>query len=161
MPFDAHAHDTDALLLDLGEYFLPTLAPVIPAAAGGEVNPLSRDSTTSSPQAPPAATASQGPRNKDVDMCTAIPVAAEGPSAASAAIFDAGVAAVAAAMYGSSAVPGLAGESLQLYSILPRSLHQRAKLCSNSLTFREGTQQTIRSYFDAPGMVQVNCVGIC
>lgn len=160
LSLDSHTVDTDALLLDMGEYFLPTLGPVIPAAAGGEApavgvdvsNPLAR------PSAVPSSAVSTLTRDPSADGSqTAQPTAdllvppAAQAAEADAAISDAGVSVAAAAVLGSSAVPDLANQCLQLYSILPRTLHERAKLWLNNLTFREGTQQIVKSYFDAPG----------
>eukprot|EP00878_Enallax_costatus_P019307 GHUV01020367.1.p1 GENE.GHUV01020367.1~~GHUV01020367.1.p1 ORF type:complete len:869 (+),score=259.19 GHUV01020367.1:252-2609(+) len=152
---DSNPVDTDALLLDMGEYFLPTLGPVIPAAAGGEAPSVGLDVSN-----PLARGSGAPPLNKDISVESGqslqppagLPVATATSAAADdVELLDAGVSVAAAAVLGSSAVPDLANQCLQLYGILPRTLHERAKLWLNSLTFREGTQQIVKSYFDAPG----------
>jgi len=132
------ALDSDALALDMGTYFQTNLAHVLPHTAT------------------PADTASRA-------------AAAETTTAAAVDVGDAALAAAAltlAAGSSSSSGGGSGGRQdcacaeLSLYSVCPRSLQARVKVWGSSLSFKEGTQQTSRGYFQAPGRVDVPAEGM-
>lgn len=125
-------HDDDALLLDMGEYYLPHLAAVIPAAAAAQVGTGLSDSGCRI-------------RSKVLPEPTVTNLSSAGLEAAAAALFNSS---------SSSSSNGIAGQLLQVYSIFPRSLAARSKQLGGQLALKEGMQQTELSYFDAPGVLQ-------
>lgn len=59
----------------------------------------------------------------------------------------------------SSCSGSAATAELSLYSVCPRSLQGRVKVWGSQLSFKEGTQQVGRGYFQAPGRCVLGCVG--
>eukprot|EP00878_Enallax_costatus_P033120 GHUV01036507.1.p1 GENE.GHUV01036507.1~~GHUV01036507.1.p1 ORF type:complete len:715 (+),score=212.45 GHUV01036507.1:3-2147(+) len=162
-------HETDAIVLDMGEYVLPSLASVISAAAEGCLPAFDMGSPFSTPKPEPAA-ASKHPGlagalrvmvAEAISAVTAMPASTAAPQAAppeaaaprgvGTLAVDASVSLAASAALGRSAVTDLASQTLQLCCILPRSLRDRQKLWLANLNVKEGTQQTVKGYFDAPG----------
>lgn len=114
----------------MGEYYCPTLAQVIPAAAEGSSRNTVKASLMQS-QHVLQSLAAAGPSHTDVAAAVA--------------------AAAAASVEHQLGGTGSAKQTLQLYSILPRWLASRAKQWGSCLSFKEGRQQLARAYFDAPG----------
>ncbi|KAF6257722.1 hypothetical protein COO60DRAFT_1203083 [Scenedesmus sp. NREL 46B-D3] len=127
--------DNDALLLDMGEYYIPALAPIIPAAASGSSGSTDGDGT--------------GP-SAGVGRI----LAAAGPGGAAVAAAAGAVLsrlASRADTKGAAAGVALVPQTLQLYSILPRPLAARAQLWGSALNFKHSSETMARPFFDAPG----------
>jgi len=161
-PDTGDLYDSDALLLDMGVYNQPDLAPLIPVAAGMPLDPPPQlpAEVSSAPgmSLPVAAGASAAPALSGAAAVAA--VSASPDAAATAAALsdaeDAGLAASAVAVYagGSRGAAGSGGVEqyhLHLYAIHPRSLSVRAQYFGSRLSFKEGTRQVRKSYFEAPG----------
>eukprot|EP00775_Hariotina_reticulata_P004663 gene4663-4916_t len=155
-------YDSDALLLDMGVYNQPNLAPVIPVAAGMPLEPpLLLPAVLPSASAVPNASA--GPAAA-VPLVSGAEVVAGASASADAAVTaaaeadaeDAGLAASALAVYAGGSRGGAAGGGMEqyhlhLYAIHPHSLSVRAQYFGSHLTFKQGTRQVRKSYFEAPG----------
>jgi hypothetical protein len=129
--------DNDALLLDMGEYFVPALAPIIPAAASGSSSGTDGGGSTA---------ASTG-----VGRILAAAGAGRAAVAAAAAATVSGTAIKADSKAGGGGGGTLVPQTLQLYSISPRPLADRAKAWGSGLHFKQASEVMARPFFDAPG----------
>jgi hypothetical protein len=129
--------DNDALLLDMGEYYVPSLAPIIPAAASGSSSGTDGGGSTAASTAVGRILAAAGAGRAAVAAAAAAAV----PGSASKADIKAG----------SSSSGALAPQTLQLYSISPRPLADRAKQWGGRLHFKQASEVMARPFFDAPG----------
>ncbi|KAF8059749.1 CSN6 [Scenedesmus sp. PABB004] len=152
---DGPGLDSDAVLLDMGTFFLPRLAGAIAAAAasgagcdGGLARHSSSRGGAPSPPGSPG-----GP-----EPLAPLLVAAGGGRAALAAAAAAATPPLPSAcapgggrLGGAALQGGLVLPTLQLVSILPRALAGRARQWGAALALAPGDQQIAAGYFDAPG----------
>lgn len=141
------ALDSDALALNMGTYFQANLAHVLPHTAA----PAVAASRAAASEVTVAAAADAG----DAALAaTALTLAAGSNSSSSNSSSGGGGGS------GSGGRQDCACAELSLYSVCPRSLQARVKVWSSSLSFKEGTQQTSRGYFQAPGRIDCWQIGI-
>jgi hypothetical protein len=127
------------LALDMGSYYIESLAAVLPLA------------TAPTPSEPKHGTASAA-----IDAAAVVEQLGDAAVAAAALALAAGKnsqgadgSSPSSSSSSSASVVGIA--ELQLYSISPRSLQGRAKMFGSALNLKACTQQTTPGYFQAPG----------
>jgi hypothetical protein len=134
--------DNDALLLDMGEYYVPALAPIIPTAASGSSSGTDGGGSSNA--------ASTGVSR----ILAAAGAGRAAVAAAAAATVSGAVSKADSKAGGGGGGVQLVPHTLQLYSISPRPLADRAKAWGSGLNFKQSSEVMARPFFDAPGAIR-------
>lgn len=136
-------HERDPILLDMGQYWVPSLLSTVQAVAA----------------ALRAGNSDQQPGVRRLTG-TAVLVGSQRAHADQSSIqeaseqLSAGSHENACVMVAASALKDCcdtAAESVSLHSIVAQPLHARSKIWRNDLNLKDDTQQLIKGYFAAPG----------
>lgn len=152
--FNVTSEERDPVLLDLGQYWIPSLASTIQAVKAATAG---SQATSSMQQLP-------GSRHQNDVIQAVNDRLQEALKYGMTGLLQqrnikAFIAVAASALMSGQNVNGVtAADGINLYSIVAHPLQTRSQLWRNDLNLKEETQKLTRGYFDAPGTIWMICL---